>query len=267
MSPYSVKPQRLIDQVEKAGGLSFIAHPYDPELKALGEDNISWIDWEVRGFTGLELWNAMSEMKSIVRGKLDGLFYTLFPQSIARGPHPTVLKRWDELTQKGQKIVAIGGSDAHSFHMRLGPIRRTVFPYAFHFRTVNTHIFTDKALTGDLDTDRQMVIDALRRGHAFVGYDLPAPTRGFRFGGQAKDGSVIMGDDIRMGNGVTLQIRLPAKVECQLYHNGRLIRTWRNQEICTHVAAQPGVYRVECYIEYLSRRRGWIFSNPIYVRE
>jgi len=84
MAPYSSKPQRLIDQVGKAGGISFIAHPYDPELKALKEDNISWVDWDVRGFTGIELWNAMSEMKSVVKSKLDGLFYVLFPQAIAR---------------------------------------------------------------------------------------------------------------------------------------------------------------------------------------
>ncbi|MBE0698224.1 MAG: PHP domain-containing protein [Anaerolineaceae bacterium] len=265
MSPYSAKPQRLIDQIEKAGGLAFIAHPYDPELKALGEDNISWVDWEVRGFSGLELWNAMSEMKSIVHGKLDGLFYTLFPQAIARGPHPSVLAIWDELTQKGQRVVVIGGSDAHAFRMRLGPIRKTVFPYSFHFRTVNTHILTDTPLTGNLETDRQMVLDTLRRGHAFVGYDLPASTRGFRFGGQAKSGNVMMGDDVCMGNGVTLQIRLPIKAECRLLHNGQVIRTWHNTEFCTYIAAQPGVYRVECYLEYMGRRRGWIFSNPIYV--
>lgn len=266
MSPFSAKPQRLIDQVEKAGGMSFIAHPYDPELKALGEENISWVDWDVRGFTGIELWNAMSEMKSIVHSKLDGLFYALFPQVMARGPHPSVLKKWDELTQKGQKVIAVGGSDAHSFHMRLGSLRRTVFPYEFHFHTVNTHILADAPLTGNLETDRKRVLDAFRRGHAFIGYDLPESTRGFRFGGQGKDSNIIMGDEVRLGNGVTLQIRLPIKTECRLILNGTPVQVWQNQEICTHIAVQPGVYRVECYIEYLGRRRGWIFSNPIYVR-
>jgi len=266
MSPYSAKPQRLIDQVEKTRGVLFIAHPYDPQLKALGEEDISWIDWDVRGFTGIELWNAMSEMKSIVHNRLDGLFYTLFPQAIARGPHPTVLKKWDELTQKGQKVIAIGGSDAHAFDMRLGPFQRRVFPYVFHFRTINTHILTEAPLSGDLDSDRQMVVDAIRRGHAFIGYDLPGSTRGFRFGGQGKDGSVIMGDEVRMGNGITLQIRLPTKTECRLICNGAPIHTWHNQEICTHIATIPGAYRVECYVDYAGRRRGWIFSNPIYVR-
>jgi hypothetical protein len=35
---------------------------------------------------------------------------------------------------------------------------------------------------------------------------------------------------------------------------------------CTHITAEPGVYRIEAYRRYLSKRRGWIYSNPIYVR-
>ena len=31
-------------------------------------------------------------------------------------------------------------------------------------------------------------------------------------------------------------------------------------------ATEPGVYRVEAWRNYLGRKRGWIFSNPIYVR-
>jgi len=266
MAPFSALPQRLIDQVEKAKGLSFLAHPHDPELKALDEADNAWVDWNIRGFTGIELWNTMSEMKSIVRSRLDGLFYTLIPHYIARGPHPATVLKWDELTAKGQKVVAIGGSDAHAFKMRLGPIRRTVFPYAFHFRTVNTHLLVAQPLSGDLETDRELILDALRRGHVFIGYDLPASTRGFRFTAQARDKTAIMGDEVRLDSGVTLQIRLPVVTECRLIRDGAQIQTWRNAEICTHIAAKPGVYRVECYLEYMGRKRAWIFSNPIYIR-
>jgi hypothetical protein len=266
LAPFAARPQRLIDQVEKQNGLSFIAHPYDPEQKVLGEPDISWEDWDVRGFTGIELWNAMSEMKSIVRGRLDGLIYTLLPQYIARGPHPLALQKWDELTARGQRVVAVGGSDAHAFKMRLGPIRRTVFPYRFHFQAINTHLLVEQPLSGDLEADRQSILDALRRGRAFIGYDLPASTRGFRFSAQALERQAQMGDEVRLNRGVTLQIRLPATCECRLLRDGAPIQTWRDSEICTHIAAKPGVYRVECYLEYMGRRRGWIFSNPIYVR-
>jgi hypothetical protein len=267
LAALGAKTQRLVDQVQKEGGVCFIAHPNDPHLALLEEEAISWEAWDVNGFTGIELWNAMSEMKKVVQSRVDGLFYAYFPHYIARGPDPQTIKKWDELTGRGQKVVAVGGSDAHAFEMSMGPIRRVLFPYAFHFQTINTHVLVERPLSSDLYTDRQMIINALKKGHAFVGYDLPAPTRGFRFNAQARDGAAIMGDDVRLGSGVTLQVRLPRKAECRLLCSGEPVRTWQNSEFCTHIAAKPGAYRVECTIDYMGQRRGWIYSNPIYVRE
>jgi hypothetical protein len=269
MSPFGEDPQKLIDQVQRAGGMSFIAHPNDPALPAFGEDDISWEDWDVRGFTGLELWNGFSELKRAIRSRLDGLFYAFFPQYYPQGPFPETVRRWDELLANRQgRIVALGGSDAHALAMRLGPLRRTVFPYEYHFRAVNTHLLTNDCLCGDdFLADKNVILSALRQGHAFIGYDLPASTRGFRFTAQGQNESISMGDEIRLGNGITLQIRLPGKADCRLIRNGQAIKHWPpGRDIHTHIASQTGVYRVECYIQYLGRQRAWIFSNPIYIR-
>jgi hypothetical protein len=75
-----------------------------------------------------------------------------------------------------------------------------------------------------------------------------------------------MGEEISSRNGVTLQIRLPLPTECRLVKDGKVIKTWQKRETCTHITTEPGAYRVEAYIEYKGRRRGWIFSNPIYVK-
>jgi hypothetical protein len=266
LATYAANPQKLIDQAEKAGGLTFIAHPYDPELKTFHEDDISWDDWHVRGFTGIELWNGFSEFKNVVRSKLDAFFYAYFPRYLAHGPLPATLKKWDELLARGQKVVAVGGSDAHAIKARLGPLRRTVFPYEFHFRAINTHLLIENDLHGDLTADKAALYQAFRTGHAYIGYDLPLSTRGFRFTAQGREGSAIMGDEIRLTTGVTLQIRLPAKAECRLVCQGETVRVWKDREICAQIVSKPGAYRVECYLEYLGQRRGWIFSNPIYVR-
>ena len=267
MAPYGSNPQQLIDQVIKANGLSFLAHPTDPELKAFGEDDISWVDWDVRGFTGIELWNGFSELKSVVHNLIQGLFYAYFPQFIAHGPQQPTLKKWDDLTVQGRRVVSVGGSDAHALKKSLGPIHRTLFPYTFHFRAINTHLLVERPFSGDLAADRQMLLEALRKGHAFVGYDLPHSTRGFNFTAQGRDMTAIMGDEMRMGSGVTLQIRLPRKSECRLLCNGEPVRIWKDREICSYNTSQPGVYRVEVYTEFLGKQRGWIFSNPIYVRK
>jgi hypothetical protein len=265
LATLAANTQLLLDGVRQAGGLAFLAHPVDPAAPAVGEADISWVDWGMRGFTGLELWNAMSEFKSRLKSKLHAIFYAYNPQLIARGPFPEAVRRWDELLSQGRKVVAIGGSDAHALPGRLGPLRRTLFPYEFHFRAVNSHLLVPQPLSGDLVEDRRMVMEAFRLGHVFIGYDLPAPTGGFRFTGQGKDGAAQMGDEIGAAEGVTLQIHLPLRTDCRLLKDGKPVKTWRGQENCTHITSEPGVYRAEAYIQYLGARRAWIISNPIYI--
>jgi hypothetical protein len=264
----AANPQLLVDMVNQNGGLSFIAHPIDPELAAFNEDDISWDDWDVRGFTGLELWNGFSELKSVIHNRAQALFYAFFPQFIARGPNPAALQRWDNLlVSRREKCVVVGGSDAHALQMHMGPLRRTIFPYEFHFKAINNHILLEDELSGDFFPDKQQIFNALARGHSYIGYDLPSPTNGFRYTANGRDKTASMGDDIPVGDGVTIQIRLPMPVECRLIRDGELLKTWHNQDVCTYITNQPGIYRVECYLQYLGHRRGWIFSNPIYVRE
>jgi hypothetical protein len=267
MATYAHDPQLLLNMIRKTGGLAFLAHPFDPEAPAVNEPDISWVDWQVQGYTGIELWNAFSEFKSLLKTRLHAVIYAFAPERIAQGPATESLLKWDVLLANGKRVVAIGGSDAHAIPARLGPLRRTLFPYQFHFSGVNTHVFTPSPLSGDAAHDRRMIYDALNNGRAFVGYDLPAPTRGFRFTASGKETAAWMGEEISVGDGITMQIRLPRPSECRLLKYGKLVKSWDKRETCLHITTEPGVYRVEVYIHYRGKKRGWIFSNPIYVRE
>ena len=266
MATFAENPQLLINQVRDAGGLSFLAHPDDPEAAAFKETDISWEDWSVQNYTGIELWNALSEFKTIIHTKLHGVFYAFFPSLIAHQPIPATIAKWDELLSHGQHVVAIGGSDAHALHMSMAGISKVIFPYEFHFRTVNTHVVLDDSLNGDVTADKKAILSALKEGHCFVGYDLPAPTRGFRFTAQGHDKTAIMGDEIPAKGGVTLQAKLPLEAEIHLLKDGVVIQTIKKGMACTHITTEPGVYRVEAYLRHLGKLRGWIYSNPIYVR-
>lgn len=263
---FAGNPQNLIHVVRDSGGLAFIAHPDDPAAPAFNETDISWEEWPVQNFTGIELWNALSELKTVVPSKLHGAFYAFFPWFVAAQPIPSTLAKWDELLAQGGKVVAIGGSDAHALEMSMAFIHRVIFPYEFHFRTVNTHVLLPQPLSGDVSADKKMIYDALAAGHCFVGYDLPASTKGFRFSAQGKEGLVVMGDEIPAKGGVTLQAKLPFAAEIRLLKDGKVIQNLKNQQAMTHITTEPGVYRVEAYRRYLGKKRGWIYSNPIYVR-
>jgi hypothetical protein len=238
----------------------------ETDMPFFGEPDISWVDWQVNGFSGIELWNGLSEFKAVARTKPQAVFYGFFPERIPHGPPEALLKKWDKLMLSGKRVNAIGGSDAHALNIHLGPIHREVFPYGFHFRAINTHLIIDSELGEDLESSRTNVYAALKSGHCFIGYDLPHPTRGFRFSATSGEMNAVMGDDLTDSDDIHFKIELPRKCDCRLLKDGAVIGQWQERETITQTESSAGVYRVECRIHYKGKSRGWIFSNPIYAR-
>jgi hypothetical protein len=163
---------------------------------------------------------------------------------------------------------------------------------------LNTHILTDTPLLGQQGNvncdylsqntvhDRRLVLKALRRGHCWLGYDLAGPTKGFRYWAekapvvsgpgtssqalQPADASspiAVMGDSISLAEGqaLNLKVQTPEVAEIRLLRNGRVVTQGRASTLA-YRAHDPGVYRVEVWKNRWGKLRGWIFSNPIYVR-
>ena len=267
LASLATEPQQLIDSARDAGGFSFIAHPFEYPIAIADEPDLSWVDWDVSGYTGIELWNFMSEFKGLLTSWPKALRYTASPEKGISGPSPQTLEHWDRLLAKGERIRIIGGADAHGTTYSKGPLKRVLFPYEFLFRCVNTHILSRHPFEGVLEHDKRMVEGALRAGHAFVGYDLPAPTKGFRFSAQGLNQQVIMGDWLRLNHGVTLQIVVPQTTDTRLIFNGEVVARETEGTHMTYIATKPGAYRVEVYIDFEGKQRGWIFSNPIFIVE
>jgi len=265
MAPQSGGSQQLIDGVNEKGGLCFLAHPVErgsplgPEL-----DAIPWDDWEINGYTGIELWNYMSEFKGLIQSRLAALFYAHYPEVGITGPFRYTLRLWDRLLAEGRRVVAIGGADAHGNSHSLGPIKRVVFPYKHLFGCVNTHILIPSTLTRDLETDKAAIYEALRDGHCFVGYDALGSTRGFRFYARSGSKVVTMGDELKREAALIIQVEVPALADIRLLCDGQVVARIRGQGL-EHTTSLPGIYRVEVYRRYRLRQRAWIFSNPIYV--
>jgi hypothetical protein len=277
LAPYAADPQKLIDTTIAAGGYGFLAHPHELDVTLFNEPNLGWHDWEIDGFTGLEIWNYMSCFKNCIGRAVEGmrvkntalaklmiLRMALHPERYVVGPEPETLAKWDELLAQGKRIAAVGNSDAHGTPMRMGPIAREIFPYEFLFRAVNTHLMLPKEFTGELEQDKQMVLKAIGRGNAWVGYDMAHPTKGFRFTGKGINKGV-MGDVVRLDAGATLQVHAPTKANIRLLCYGKVVAEIKNDVNLTHIPVDPGAYRVECTIPYLGQERGWIYSNPIYL--
>lgn len=264
MSGYASHPQTLINEVKNAGGLTFLAHPFDKPLRWQKESTgISWDEWNIEGFTGLEVWNFMSNFKGKIRSPLHTFRNLSEPESLVTAPFPETLKKWDELLATGRKVVAIGNADAHATQYAIGPIKHTIFPYDFLFNCVNTHILTPTPFAGETVHDAQLIYHALEIGRAFTANHIVADPRGFRFTAQGGKGgnSVQMGGSIRLENGVTLQTLVPQRAHIKLICHGDVVHSQENATNLTFVAREPGAYRIEVWQE----DRCWILSNPIYV--
>jgi len=265
LAPLASHPQRLLDAVRDAGGLSFLAHIVDPEAARFHEPDLSWVEQDLEGSFGVEIWNTMSEFKGHLKSIPSALWFAYMPDFSPTGPYPEAMARWDALLAAGRRVTAIGGADAHGSHVRLGPFHRIILPYEFLFRAVNTHILCDDPLTGDADADRRRLSDALRKGQRFIGYDRPASTRGFRFTASADQGEASIGGGLACRFGATFQIHLPRPAEVRLIRHGALVRRWKSIEAAIHTVSEPGAYRVEARIPFRGRLRSWILSNPIYL--
>ncbi len=265
MALQAADPQQLINSVSERGGFCFLAHPFE-KSSPIGADfaAIDWLDWDVEGYQGLEIWNAMSEFKGLLWSRLAALFYVYFPTLGLRGPFRATLRKWDELLAAGHHVTAIGGADAHAGTYHLGPLQRVVFPYEELFRWVNTHVLIQRPLSGDLATDKQLVYEGLRSGRTWVGYDRAASSRGFRFRARSGTNVATMGERLVRTAAVILEVETPARGEIRLLRDGQLVARARGSSLRL-TTAEAGTYRVEVYRSFRGNRRGWIFSSPIYV--
>jgi len=265
VATFASDPQELLDTIRQRGGLAFLAHPDEMDLKIVGETDITWVDWDVTGYSGFELWNHMSEMKTVSRTMLDLILNILIPERIATGATLATLERWDRALTTGLHLSVIGGADAHATKYKLGPISKTILPYAFHFNSINNHLLLTEPLNGDLAHDKALIYAALRNGASFIGYDLPASTHGFSFTISNEETTAAIGETLTLTRGATVQVRLPFPAQFRLIRNGQVIHQSTSLQHLAYPLVEPGAYRVECHLNFQGKTRGWIYSNPIYV--
>jgi hypothetical protein len=252
----------VVAAVSAAGGFGFLAHPF-----ARGSERFRrargfpWRDFDVEGYTGIELWSLVTDYGVQARSLRDVVRFVLAPARAIVAPPEDNLRQWDLLTQR-RRVVAIGGVDAHQFGVRVGnrvPLR--LMAYHRSFAHLRTHVLLDEPPGGDAAADRDAVYAALRAGRCYLAVDSLAPARGFRFfADRAK-----MGDEVALDGGLELHARLPRAASITLVRDGERIESVQGAEL-DHAVRSPGVYRVEASLERHGRVRTWVISNPIYAR-
>ncbi|MDQ3132214.1 MAG: hypothetical protein M3Q99_15815 [Acidobacteriota bacterium] len=182
------------------------------------------------------------------------------------------LRKYDEIAAN-RKITLFAGSDAHSnlgFHLLGDDAGNKIIGLKFDdyqtiFRLVRTHVLIEK----DKTLTQESLIEALKNGHAFVGFDVLSDTSGFSFTAENGAESKIQGDEILLQNGVRLKAVAPQNARFVVYKNGEKVYEAGNKTEIVFDAVEKGAYRTEVYLDVIESpfdKMPWIFSNPIYVR-
>ena len=256
--------KNYVRKVKEAGGIGFLAHPHEKRTHMKEHPPYPWIEWDTEDFTGIEIWNHMSEwMENLTEQNKYQSF--IHPLKTIEAPPAETLKAWDQLNLK-RKVVGIGGIDAHAHkHNLLGFLEVEIFPYKVLFKSIRTHILLNEKIekgksNHHLRKAKELIYNALREGRCFVANDYHGNSTGFKFFAETGGNTYQMGDEIKRNNNIKLKILVPQKCEIKLIRSGKKIETIESDKTEFKIT-RKGAYRVEVYLN----DKAWIYSNHIRI--
>ncbi|MGB7207843.1 MAG: hypothetical protein WBD27_04215 [Pyrinomonadaceae bacterium] len=238
--------------------------------------------WDA-AFDGIEVFSLHTNAKKMnpFTAIFDGIWsFPAYPElmlaSYFKRPDEN-LRKFDEIAAK-RKISLFAGTDAHSnigFHL-FGDdagnkgLNFKLDDYATIFRLARQHVLIEK----DKPLTRENLIEAIKAGRSYIGFDSFSDTSGFMFSasncGQTDEpmGSSMQDCDIDI---TTFRAESPIPARIVAFRNGQRWAGNTSSEFTylPFASKEPGAYRVEVYLDQLGPpfdKMPWIISNPIYVR-
>ena len=233
-------------------------------------------NWEMSGLNGVEVFNVYTNARRInpvaaffdvlwSKRSYPDLLFALYYQR----PNES-LKKWDQALTHAP-MTATAGNDAHSnigLSLR-DSAGKTVAgiqldPYEVSFRLVRMHVLIER----DKPFNEETLLDAIRKGHCFIGFDFLGDPSGFYFGMESQGEKKIQGDQVTLSSDTRLLLQSPVSTRIKLFKDGNLVLDKTVSDMGLPIS-ERGVYRVEAYLPQLGNLAGdkpWIISNPIYVR-
>ena len=233
--------------------------------------------WDTAGLDGVEIYNVFTNSRRVnpVAAFFDVLWsqraypelvFALYLQRPDEG-----LKKWDRALAR-TRLTAVGGNDAHS---NIGVSLKDssgktllgiqLDPYEISFRLVRLHVLLEQ----NRSLDATSVLDAVKTGHCFVGFDFLGDSSGFAFEAQNQKESKIQGDEILLKTETRLRVRTPVPSRIVVFKDGAVFLDESGIDNKEVAVSERGIYRVEVYLPQLGplvAQKPWIISNPIYVR-
>lgn len=131
-------------------------------------------------------------------------------------------------------------------------------PYERSMRYVSTHILAR-------ELSETATRQALKQSHAYVAHDWLCDATGFAFVAQAGRQQFVMGDEVAWQTGLQLKVETPLPGHIKLFHDGKVVQESQTASF-SYPVTQPGVYRVEVWLDVDGEQRPWIYANALRVK-
>lgn len=286
----------LAQQIVTNGGVLFYAHPEEPR---------DWDRPELTGMEIYNLHTDFKRRRGGLGGLLPDVLLNLrrYPEHLYQlgFNRPTeFLRRWDTLNRT-RHITGIAGNDCHQnvgfrgiytaadtvrvedtspqtlkefkLNWLTRPVARWCFgplepdrklfhvqldPYERSARFVNTHVLA-RELT------EPAILDSLRAGRVFIGFDMIADSSSFRWFAADKSASAVMGETMAISGEPRLHARSPLPCRFTVVKDGRVVHQQEGREM-NWPPSGPGKYRVEAELHVRDEWVPWVYANPIQLR-
>ncbi len=286
----------LARQIVAGGGVLFYAHPEEPrvwnrpELTGMEIYNIH-TDFKVAAKRpGMLLPDLLVNQRRFP----EQVFHVMFRRPEA------FLQRWDDLNRT-RHITGIAGNDCHQntglrgfitatntlriedtspktvaefklnwFTRRaarvcfgpLDPDRRLFHfqldPYERMARFVNTHLLAH-------ELTEPALMESLRAGRAFIGFDMIADSAGFLWLAEGAKGRAVMGETLAFTAGTRLKAVSPCFCRFTVVKDGTVAFQQEGRAM-QWTPPGPGKYRVEAELKVSDQWVPWVYANPIELK-
>ncbi len=286
----------LARQIAGNGGLLFYAHPEEPR---------DWDRPELVGMEIYNIHSDFKRFSRKPRALVHDLLVnqSRYPEQVLRmlfSRPEDFLHHWDDLNRT-RHITGIAGNDCHQnvgfrgvytssgtirvedtsprtlkelklnwftrplARLLFGPLQpgRKLFhvqldPYERMARFVNTH-----ALAHELS--EPAILDALRAGRVFVGFDMIAESSSFRWFASAGTNQAVMGESAPFTPATRLHAQSPLPCRFTVLKDGTAVHQEEGRAV-DWTPPGPGKYRVEAELKVLGDWVPWVYANPIQLQ-
>jgi len=262
------------NEVSAPNGDRLLALPEEVSIVAYPEE---FKNWDTPGLDGVEVYNVFTNARRInpivaffdavwSKRTYPDLMFALYLTRPDEG-----LKKWDQALTRA-RLTGVAGNDAHA---NIGVSLKDssgktllgiqLDPYETSFRLVRVHALIE----ANKPLDSATMLDAVRAGHCFIGFDFLGDSSGFSFTAENAGERKIQGDEISLKPETRLRVQSPVAGRIVIYKDGAVLVDENGISAKEIAITERGVYRAEIYLPQVGTmvaKQPWIISNPIYVR-